>query len=140
MAPTPIKLVADAIDLSPRVKASTAVAASPALAAETTIATLTIGNDEASTSGVLLVGWAAFLVGASGTAATFKLRRTGTAGTTVATSGALNVTAADLRAVSIVGFDTGPTLPGQVYVLTLTVTAGAAESTVSAVALAAVVV
>jgi hypothetical protein len=46
----------------------------------------------------------------------------------------------NLTELYVAGFDTGPTLPGQVYVATLTITAGAAASTVSGLYLRALVV
>jgi uncharacterized protein (DUF342 family) len=80
-------------------------------------------------------------VGAAGTDVTVKLRRTGTSGTTVVSSGVLNAPAAgDVLTFSIQGFDTGTVMPSQVYVLTVTVANGAAESTVSACSLVAVIV
>jgi hypothetical protein len=141
MTPTPIRQDAAGIDLSPRVRSSTTVVASPALNAETTICSITLGADIAAISGVALIASAAFLVGASGTDVTLKLRRTNTSGTVVYSTGLINApAAADLLSFALSGFDTGPTLPGQVYVLTLLVTAGAAESTVSAANILAIVV
>jgi hypothetical protein len=49
-------------------------------------------------------------------------------------------TAADLVSYSISGFDTGTVMPGQVYVLTVTVANGSAPSTVSAASIVAIVV
>jgi hypothetical protein len=72
---------------------------------------------------------------------TVKLRRTNASGTTVFSTGVMNApAAADLLSYTVAGFDTGPTLPGQVYVVTLTVANGGAESTVSAATLLAIVV
>ena len=140
--PVPITENAASLDLSQRVVASTTVVASPAAAAETIIAQITVNTDEAIVSGILLRGFAAFTVGTSGTAVTLRLRRTNVAGTVVATTGALTggIAAANLVAEMILGFDTGMALTGQVYCLTLQVTAGAAASTVSAVELDATVV
>ena len=138
--PQPIKMDSEFIDLSNRFQSTQAVTASPAANAETIIATLTLANfgDIAVMNGIRLHGWAAYLVGASGTAVTFKIRQTDTSGTVVAQTGALNVTAADIRFGEVVGKDA---LPGVVkYVLTMTVTGGAAESTVSAVHLGAIVI
>lgn len=131
------------IDLSGRFFFTTTVAASPALAAETTIASLTVSSNAAITSGIWLAGWAAYTVGTSGTAVTFRIRQTGLAGTVVVSSGALTGSqhgAGILSADDINGVDTAGTLPNQVYVLTMQVTAGAAASTVSAVSLTATVV
>lgn len=140
MSPIPINETSGALDLSQRVKMTTAITGSPALAAETIIATLVLNTDETFTEGVHLRGWAAFTVGTSGTAVQFRIRRTNVAGTVVADSGALTATAATLRADSIMGLDIAPALTGQTYVLTLQVTAGAAASTVTATALEAIAV
>jgi hypothetical protein len=136
----PIHMSAQGIDLSGRVFRSATVVASPAAGSETTIATLTIGDNLALGLGVVLAGFAAFTVGTSGVSANLKLRQTGTSGTTVKATGATTVTAANLVSQSVLGLDTAAALPGQVYVLTLTVGSGAAESTVSAVTLLAIAV
>lgn len=140
--PVPIGENAAGLDLSQRAAATTAIVGSPALAAETIIASLTLNTDEQIMSGVMLRGFAAFTVGTSGTAVTLRIRRTNVAGAVVATTGALTggIAAAGLVAETILGFDTGAAVTGQVYVLTLQVTSGAAASTVSAVELDALVV
>jgi hypothetical protein len=140
--PVPIAQNAANIDLSQRAAATTAVVGSPALAAETIIAQLSLNTDEVITSGIMLRGFAAFTVGTSGTAATLRIRRTNVAGTQVATTGALTggIAAGNLVAETILAFDTGASLAGQVYVLTLQITAGAAASTVSAVEFDALIV
>lgn len=138
--PVPIRDTAAGLDLSPRVFKSTAIVGSPALAAETIVCTLTVTGDIAAITGVLLLGFVAFTVGTSGTAGTAQIRRTDVNGSSIVSSGAVSATAAALTERQVVGFDTGPTLPGQVYVLDLTVTGGAAVSTVSATTLVAIVV
>lgn len=139
--PNPIKSSSDQIDLSKRIFRTATVTGSPAAASETIIATLTLSSaDLIQATGIYLEGWCAFTVGTNGTAATLKLRQTDTSGTTIKTSGATTVTAANLLEMSIKGLDTAGVIPGQVYVLTLTVTAGSAASTVSAVELWATVV
>jgi len=135
--PVPIQISGAQVDLGQRFDRSVAVAASPALAAETIIATLTVNTDETLTEGIDLDGWAAYTVGTSGTAAELRIRRTNAAGTLIATSGPVTRTAGQLVEQSVSGFDSGPALTGQVYVLTLQITAGAAASTVSAVKLSA---
>lgn len=135
--PIPIQLGAAALDLSPRVFKSEVVAASPAAAAETTICSVVVQGDLSTALGVVLIGWASYTVGTNGTAVTFKIRQTDTAGTTVATSGAETATAATLASKSIMGVDDGQVAARQVYVLTMTVTAGSAPSTVSAATLLA---
>lgn len=140
--PVPLGENAAGLDLSARAAATTTVVGSPALAAETIIASLTLDTDKTIVSGILLRGFAAFTVGTSGTAVTLRIRRTNVSGTVVSTTGALTggIAAAALVAETILGFDTGAALTGQVYVLTLQVTAGAAVSTVSAVELDALIV
>jgi azurin len=141
MAPVPIREDAAGIDLSSRVQRSTTVAGSPALAAETVVCSLTLTGDTAVVAGTALFGFVALTLGASATDVTVKLRQTGTSGTTVVSSGLLNApAAADVLTFSIQGFDTGTVMPGQVYVLTVTVANGAAVSTVSAASLIAIVV
>lgn len=140
MSPQPIQYSAEHIDLSPRYFYSVTVAASPALAAETTIATLTVNGDLAIGEGIRLTGWAAFTVGTSGVSAQLRIRQTGLSGTVVADSGATSASAASLGVRDALGIDTAAALPGQVYVLTLQVASGAAESTVSAVLLDAFVI
>jgi hypothetical protein len=140
--PVPIAQNAANIDLSQRAVATTSIVGSPALAAETIIAQITVNTDEAIISGIMLRGFAAFTVGTSGTATTLRIRRTNVSGTVVATTGALTggVAAGNLVADTILGFDTGAATTGQVYCLTLQVTAGSAASTVSAVEFDALVV
>lgn len=141
--PLPIQESAANLDLSPRVFKSTAVAASPADATETTVCTLTCTGDIAVVSGILVIGFAAFTVGTAGVSVNAKIRRTDTSGTTVVATGVTNegVTAAtQLGTRLVLGYDTGPTMPGQVYVLTLTVGSANATSTVSAASLIAVVI
>jgi len=138
--PVPLEVTAAAIDLGQRFDRSVAVVASPAAAAETIVATLTVNTDESIVEGIQLSGWAAYTVGTSGTAVTLRIRQTNVSGTVIASSGALTRAAASLQADKVEGFDTAPALTGQVYVLTMQVTAGAAASTVSAVNLSAIAV
>ena len=138
--PQPIRTDSVGLDLHHRFQQTTTVAASPTANAETTIGTLTLTNfgDLAVVSGIQLSGWAAFTVGTSGTAVTLKIRETSSSGTTVASTGAITETAGNLDSISVNGFDATPGVG--VYVLTMTVTGGAATSTVSAVSLRAVIV
>lgn len=138
--PDPIQLSAAGLDLSPRVFRDATVDASPAAAAETVIATVSIPDDLAVTEGVLLIGYAAWTVGTAGVSGQFRIRRDSVSGTAIKASGATTRTAAELNHDTIVGFDTTPTLPNEVYVLTLIVGSASAESTVSAVELVAVVI
>ena len=136
----PTRMLADAIDLKPRVIRSGTVAASPSAAAETTICTLTVDRDLQVSLGIFLVGFAAYTVGTSGTAVNMRIRQTDTSGTVVKATGATTRSAGNLVSQSVLGFDTAPVLPNQTYVLTMTVTAGAAASTVSAAELVAIVI
>lgn len=139
--PRVIEFEAANIDFQTRTAHSAVVAASPAAAAETTIASITIPGDIYVTTGVLLIGWAAFTVGTNGTAANLKIRRTDTSGSTVAATGATTggIAAANLVDMNVMGMNASPAA-SQVYVLTLTVTAGSAASTVSAVSLFALAI
>lgn len=134
MSPVPIHESGANIDLSPRVFESTSVTGSPASNAETIVCTVTTSGDIAALLGCLILFSIAFTVGTSGVSCQYKIRRTNASGTTIYDSGATNgdVAAGKLLQKTLVGFDTGPTLPGQVYVCTLTVGSGAATSTVSA--------
>jgi len=142
MPVVPIQETSAGIDFSQRVVVSTTVAGSPALAAETTIATLTLPGDLAVIRSVILRGWAAFTVGTSGTTVQLRIRQTDTSGTVKGNSGALTggVSAGNLLVESVAGVDAAPSNTGQVYVLTLQVANGAAASTVSAVEFDAIVV
>ena len=136
----PIVMTATEIDLSPRIIQSATVAASPSAATETTIATITLPNNLSIVNGVVLMGFAAFTVGTSGSACNLKIRQTSTSGSTVGATGATTggVSAGNLLDMNVAGFDTAA-VGTQVYVLTLTVTAGAATSTVSGCQLIAIV-
>lgn len=138
--PVPINVSSPRIDLSARFPATTTVVASPAANAETIIASLAIPSfgDTQILSAVLLSGWAAYTVGTSGTAVNLRVRQTNVAGTVVAATGALSKTATSLYADDVAGQDATPGVA--TYVLTMTVTGGAAASTVSAVYLSAIVV
>jgi hypothetical protein len=133
MANTPkIALSGGSVDMSPRVWRSSTVAASPSAATETIIATFTITNDAAINTGIELEGWAAFTAGTNAISANLRIRQTGTSGTVIAATGATTVVATDLYALTCRGLDTAAVIPGQVYVLTLTMGSGSATSTVSA--------
>jgi hypothetical protein len=136
----PIEYDGGRLDLSRRFKQTSTVVASPAASTETIIASLTITENIQATLGVFLWGFAAWTVGTSGDGVNLKLHATDASGTTIKASGLITSTATNLDARSIVGLATSPTIPGQVYVLTMTVHGGAAESTVSAVTLMALVV
>lgn len=136
-----IQVAARGVDLSSRIVASTTVSGSPAAAAETIIATVTVPGNLTIVTGVILFGFAAFTVGTSGTATRLRIRQTNVTGTTVADTGATTggIAAANLVDMNVGGVDTAPPTAG-VYVLTLIVTAGSAISTVSATQLVAIAV
>lgn len=138
--PDPIKISAAGIDLSARYFRTATVAASPADATETIIATLTIADDLAIMEGVRISAFAAFTVGTAGVSANLRIRRTNASGTILKATGALTVAATELFAPSIQVLDTGASLPNQVYVVTLAVGSASAASTVSAVELDALVI
>jgi hypothetical protein len=130
-------------DQTPRFVRTTTVVASPTDNTETIIASLTLPDNASPVAGVELVAFAAFTIGTSGSAGNLKIRRTDASGATVAATGLVTAgvwAATQLAELVAMGFDTGPTLPGQVYVATLTITAGAAASTVSGLYLRALTV
>jgi hypothetical protein len=136
--PQPITRNAVNDDLSTRFVGTSSVLNSPiAAAAETIIASVAIPNfgDTPIVAGIRLHGWAAFTVGTNGTAATLKIHQTNAAGSTVVSSGALTVTAANLVAFDVLGADATP--GAATYVLTLQITSGSANTTISAVHLSA---
>jgi hypothetical protein len=140
----PIKWSGTNIDLSKRVVQSSAVVGSPALAAETIVCTLpALDASVPFSTGVFLSGVVSFTVGTSGTAITVRIRQGAVAGsgTVVASTGAITggVAAGNLLSQDLQGFDTAPAA-GQVYSLQLTVTGGAAASTVSQTNLTAIAV
>lgn len=139
--PAPIQTGGAGVDLSPRLFFTNTVAASPAAAAETTIATLTISEDIAVQKGIVLVGFGATTQGASGTGVTLRIRRTDTSGTVIKSTGIIPLAAGVLGHFNVSGTDgTLPITVGQVYVLTALHTAAAATSTYSAVSLVAIAV
>jgi hypothetical protein len=142
MPGAPFTLSALGIDLSARIVGSTTVVASPADDTETIIASVTVPGGLSYATGVIVVAFAAFTVGTSGTAVNLRIRQTNVAGTVKAATGATNegVTAATQLGERVaIGLDTAPA-DGQIYKATLTVTGGAAASTVSGVFLGAIAV
>jgi len=134
----PIGVSGAGVDLSSRIIANSTVTASPATNAETVVATIPAISSAVVTSvGVLLNFTLAFTVGTSGTAVQYRIR-TGIvagAGSVLFNSGATTggIAAGNLILQDVSALDTAPTLPGASYCVTLTVTGGAATSTVSAV-------
>lgn len=141
MPPEPIHLSALGIDLSPRVVTTTAVAASPALAAETVIATIPAFSTLVPVvNGIIVSAWVAYTVGATGTAVQLRVRQTNIVGAVVANSGALSRAAASVQADNVEGLDTAPLAAGTPYVVTMTVAGATGASTVSALLAFALVV
>lgn len=138
--PIPIQSGGAALDLSPRLYFSNTVAASPTDATEVVVCTLTIDQDLSLMKGVLLIAQGAFTQGTNGTGVTLKIRRTGTSGTTVKTTGILPFAAGVLGNITIAAVDTGITPAAQVYVMTALHTAATAASTYSAASLVALVI
>src|SRR5438477_13176811 len=140
MATNPIQIGAAGIDLSGRWFENHTVVASPAAAAETIICSLTLPRGLFINKGVFLEAVAAFTVGTSGTAGNLRIRQTDTSGTIIYATGPLTMAATNLVNLSGQGLDASPLAAPQTYVVTLTITAGAAVSTVSAVSLVAAVI
>jgi predicted permease len=138
--PQTIQYDAAHIALASRFFYSTTVAASPAAATETTICSVAIGGDLAVTQGVYLLGFAALTAGTNAVGATLQIRQTNTSGTSKVSTDAVTVVATKLYALTVVTIDLAPATTTQVYVLTLTMASGSAESTVSQARLVAVVV
>lgn len=141
MPTVPIDQSAIGIDLSPRIVQSSVVGGSPATNEEHIVATITLPSNLSIVSGVILFGFAAFTVGTSGTACNLRVRQTNASGSVISSTGATTggITAANLVDMNVSGVDTAPG-GGQVYVLTLQVTGGAAASTVSACQLVAIAI
>lgn len=138
--PEPIKMDSVFVDLATRFQSTQTVGASPTDNAETIIGTLNLANFNAIdvTNGIQLEGFAAYTVGTSGDGVSLSIRETDVSGTVVATTGLVTSTATNLGALTVIGKDAAPGVG--VYVLTMTVHAGAAESTVSALHLGAVII
>jgi len=132
-----IAISGNAIDLSSRVIVRTVVAGSPATNEEHVIAT-TFAVDAAAALAktTVILAWAAFTVGTSGTAARLRVRQTDVNGSVVADSGATTagVSATALMTLDCAGADASPATPA-IWCMTLQITGGAAVSTVSAVQL-----
>jgi hypothetical protein len=140
MATNPIQMGAAGMDLSGRYFESHAVAGSPAAAVETIICTLTLPRGLFINKGVFLDVLAAFTVGTNGTNGNLRIRQTDASGTIIYATGGVTMAAASLQNLGAQGIDQSPSTTGQVYVATLTITAGTAVSTFSAVSLFAIVV
>lgn len=138
--PQPIQYDAAHISLASRFFHSETVVASPPDATETIICSVSIGGDLAVTQGVYLFGWCALTAGTNAVGATLQIRQTNASGSSKVTTGAVTVVATKLYAPSVFTIDTAPGSSTQVYVMTLTMASGSAESTVSQARLMALVV
>ncbi|HVE35376.1 MAG TPA: hypothetical protein VNC18_17555 [Gemmatimonadaceae bacterium] len=136
----PLRLSGAGVDLSPRVQQNATVVASPSGSTETIVGSITISGDIVAAAGILVFGFGAYTVGGSGVSVDLKLRKTDASGSTLGATGAVDIAATKLGSGALFAFDTSPSLPGQVYVLTATVASGAAETTFSAVKMLAVIV
>ena len=128
------------VDLSDRIMANTTVVGSPALAAETAIASVTVKGAVSTALGVIVICKASFTIGTSGVSYQLRTYHGTASGTKLDDSGAVTAVATDLYSTTVVAFDPSPKLPNQVYTTTLTIASGAAASTVSAVTIVAIAV
>lgn len=130
------------VDLTDRFIENHTVSASPALAAITTVATLTWNPQSSPTVvyGAFLSVEAALTIGTSGVSILAQIRRTSATGTVIASTGAVTAVAGNLYSVSTQGVDQVAFSPGQAWVFCLTIASGGAASTVSSVALWATIV
>lgn len=132
--PVPIRMSAAAVDLSARIFTSTAITGSPSSATETVVCTVTTSGDIAALAGCVIMFGVAYTVAGSGVSARYRIKQTGTGGSTIFDSGVTTagITAGNLVSENVQGFDPSPVLPGQVYVLTMVIGSGSGASTVSA--------
>lgn len=132
--PQPIQYDAAHLNLSSRIFTSTAITGSPSGTAETVVCTVTTSGDIAALAGCVVMFAVAYTVAGSGISARYRIKQTGTGGSTVFDSGVTTagIAAAALVSENVQGFDASPVLPGQVYVLTVTIGSGSGASTVSA--------
>lgn len=140
--PDPITSNIGRTDLTDRVIENHTVSASPSGSTITTVATLTWSPQSSPTVvyGAYLSCEAALTVGTNGVSILAQIRRGTSAGTVIATTGAITATAASLYSVSCQGVDAIAFTPGQAWVFCLTIASGSAASTVSSVALWATIV
>ena|SRR6202795_2744612 len=135
---SPVQEGADSLDLGNALVSTQAVVASPAAGSETIIASLTIPvvRDDQE---VHLIGVCGFTAGTNGVTAQLKIRRTDASGSTKATGPAKTVVAASVYDAVVAAKDAPGAVVNQVYVMTLTVGSGSAQSAVSMVDLKALV-
>lgn len=125
------------VDLSDRITANTTIVASPALAAQTTVATINVKGQPSCLLGVLVWCKLSFTIGTSGVSYQVRTYRGTSSGTKLDDTGAVTAVAADLYSDTVIALD--PTQPGngQLYTVTLTIASGAAASTISALTIVA---
>src|SRR5437763_1493235 len=111
--PAPIDYSSALVDLSARFQGTSTVVASPAAAAETIIASLTLADFGNLTviSGIRLHGFAAFTVGTNGVSANLRIRETDASGAVVKATGAVIAVATNLLAMNVIGLDATPGVP-----------------------------
>lgn len=138
----PIARTIGSIDLTDRFIENHTVSNSPSASSITTVATLTWApaSNPAVLYGAFLSVEAALTVGTNGVSILGQIRRGTSAGTVIASTGALTASAASLYSVSCQGVDAVAFVPGQAWVFCLTIASGSATSTVSSVALWATIV
>lgn len=138
----PITRTAAGLDLSDRVFENHTVSASPAGSSITTVATATWAPSDfpPMVYGCYLSCELALTIGTSGVSALLQIRRSSSSGTVIASTGAITVSAASLYSISAQGVDAVAFVPGQAWVVCLTIGSGAAASTVSSVSLFGIVV
>lgn len=120
----------------PSVYVTTTIQNSPiAAAAETVIGTVQVTTDAASV--VAIMGFVTLTVGTSGTAVVVRIRADSLTGTVVQSSGGLTAVAANASNFMITGSPAALEIAARTFVLTCQVTAGAANTNITAMMLLA---
>ena len=116
---------------NPRVLHTSTIEASPAAATETAVCEVDGIATRPGGSTVALSAAVSLTVGTTGASVQLRIRRgSGTGGTLVADTGAVNATAGTIVAVPINGQDSPGEVAGESYTLTVTVASATAASTV----------
>lgn len=126
------------MDFSSRVANNATVVGSPAAGSITSVCALTFPNfgKLQNATGVYLEGTVSLTIGTNGVSCLMQIRQTGVAGSVIASTGAMTVTAGNLYSFSVQGVDTAPLAAG-VWIIALTIGSGSASSTVSGTSLIA---
>lgn len=135
---TPTQFSAASMDFSSRVANNATVVGSPAAGSITSVCALTFPNfgKLQNATGVYLEGTVSLTIGTNGVSCLMQIRQTGVAGSVIASTGAMTVTAGNLYSFSVQGVDTAPLAAG-VWIIALTIGSGSASSTVSGTSLIA---